>query len=284
MRLTRLSYPDLGRSGLCNELFPLFRAIDAAESDDLTYLPPRWLRLRIGPLIRGELDSRQYWRIFKRAPIQLYAIRTLLIRLRIGDFPGMNRIVSIRRFAGMGNFFEELNHPGPKYRTQLLEMTHPRWHPADNDQDEYFAAHIRLGDFGANVDPSGETVSANNTRTPIEWFRAHITRTQSLHPEIPWIICSDGSDDEIASVLDIPNVRRSEENGAIGDLILLSRSVGMLGSRSTFTAWGAFLGEAPLLLPPGGNAYRPHAKVWESGMSHTPNDWLASTASRSRVR
>jgi hypothetical protein len=81
---------------------------------------------------------------------------------------------------------------------------------------------------------------------------AHIVTEGTLGPVV---VCSDGTDDELQPLLALPGVVRSRSANALDDLRVLSRASLIVGSRSTFSAWGAFLGDVPLYVARGANHY-----------------------------
>ena len=58
---------------------------------------------------------------------------------------------------------------------------------------------------------------------------------------------SDGSDEELQSLLSIPNVERCYFGNAFADMWAISKCKFIIASDSTFSAWGAFLGQRPIL-------------------------------------
>ena len=56
---------------------------------------------------------------------------------------------------------------------------------------------------------------------------------------------SDGSDVELAPLLTMPGVVRSYYGNALADIVAISKCRLLIGSDSTFSGWGAFLGNVP---------------------------------------
>ena len=48
-------------------------------------------------------------------------------------------------------------------------------------------------------------------------------------------------------LLSIPNVKRVYFGGAIQDIVAISKCYYLIGSDSSFSAWGAFLGQVPCI-------------------------------------
>lgn len=100
--------------------------------------------------------------------------------------------------------------------------------------------HIRLGDYPKQV------------RVPIYWYKKKINSFQVEHPEYKFIIFSDGKDDVLAELISMKNVKREFFGNAIADIFAISRCCYMIGSDSTFSGGGAFLGQVPCVF------YRKH--------------------------
>ncbi|GED08588.1 hypothetical protein [Cellulosimicrobium cellulans] len=265
-----LVLPRLGRAGLGNELFPALRAAEVAAETSGTLIAPRWFQLRVGPTLRGERDRRQYWRLFRPPTLEQRILRRRaesVVRAGRGD--DASEVVLV---AGMRDYYEPFVRPGQWHRETLLGWARDGVvGPAR--RDPYLGVHVRLGDF-KRPDEGASSVSANNTSTPLGWYVGAVRALRAGGVDLPVVVASDGEDSELADLLRMPGVARSGARNALDEIVLLSRSAGILGSRSTFTSWGAFLGSVPLLVAPGGNAYRPHEHVWESRAEDVPDGWL----------
>ena len=92
------------------------------------------------------------------------------------------------------------------------------------------AVHVRLGDF------------PGNRKIPMAWYRDRIIE---LGKNRRILLFSDGRDDELSTLLEMDNVERFYGGGALQDIIAISRCQYLIGSDSSFSAWGAFLGQVP---------------------------------------
>jgi len=114
----------------------------------------------------------------------------------------------------------------------------------------YVAVHIRLGDF-IEARPTelklGQLPNGNidGMRIPLGWYRQVIRRVRDLFPELPVYVFSDGRDHELAEILSIDGVSRRREANDVDDLLALAQARLLIGSRSTFSRWAAFLGNMP---------------------------------------
>ena len=281
MATKRYVYPRLGRAGLGNELFPFLRAVDLSWRGEAQLIPPRWFKLRLGPWVRRERDRRNYWLLFRRP-----GILTRLLRLNIEIFNLVSLVapfkcvrgVTVIRPRGMGNYFAELTHAPGRYRAYLAASARPRCLSA-RPGIPYIIFHVRLGDFARQGD-TVKALSANNTSTAVHWYVSQVEHLVENLPSLPIYVASDGNDQELLQLLAYPNVTRTSARNALDEMFWLANAAGIVGSRSTFTAWGAFLGEVPLLVFAGGNAYRPHQEVWENDGTSRPCEWLSAVRVR----
>lgn len=265
-------YPEIGRAGLGNELFPLMRSYDIAFESQAKMLWPNWYKIRVGPYVRRERDKRNYWRFMSSGGLagQCTSFATRLLRGRRVD-----------RQAGMANHFRSLpNDPG-WYLEALNSFVKPRRRARWSDDDRwYVGVHVRLGDF-APAPADFSSLQENNTSTPMSWYLDVIRWVNSYAPHVPVRVMSDGLDAELSELLAMPNVERHIGGDALNDICALARSIAIVGSRSTFTAWSAFLGQVPLLVPPGGNAYLDERScVFEGNDAKLYETWWRSALHR----
>lgn len=62
------AYPDVGRAGLCNMLFPWARAVLFSHTWQCPMIAPQWTNyFRLGPWLRRERDKRYYFNNFTNA-------------------------------------------------------------------------------------------------------------------------------------------------------------------------------------------------------------------------
>lgn len=135
----------------------------------------------------------------------------------------------------MGSYFADLLDDAPhiaRYieahiRSPLLEKVNAY------DFTDCVAVHVRLGDYPEHV------------RIPISWYKERVQEMAQAHPAYRFCLFSDGSDEELAELMRMDNVRRVFFGNAIADIIAISRCCYLIGSDSTFSGWGAFLGQVP---------------------------------------
>ncbi len=246
-------YAELSRAGLGNCLFPWARAVLASKEHDLPMLRPKWLRIRVGPYLRGDMDKRAYWKLF-RSPTatqmarraRLLATATLLdesahvVRARPGP--------TVQVFRVMDAYFGPLYGHHETIAAELRRMARPGV-ISDDGGGDYVALHVRRGDFirARGDEPAG----ADNLTTPINWFVDAVAwlRRHGWDGEI--VVFSDGTDEELVELTAIPGVRRHASRNAADDLFRMAGSRLIVGSGSSFSAWGAFLGNAPMAVESG---------------------------------
>jgi hypothetical protein len=291
--MTLYVLPRLGKAGLGNELFAYLRAVEyASESPGAVLVAPRWFQFRIGPTLRGERDKRQYWTLFPSPSLtQRVQRRAAERRARIDgvssasanrgqhhEGTGNAGKDSVVVFSGMDGYFAPFVREGAWHRAHLLRVARPTVvSPAPTEP--FLSVHVRLGDF-KRPEAGAVGIQKNNTSTPIGWYEQTLQSLRRRFPDVPIVISSDGTNDELSPLLMLDGVSRSTARNALDEIILLSYAAGILGSRSTFSAWGAFLGDTPLLVAPGGNAYAPHSRVWESEAGVVPPEWLDPVRTR----
>lgn len=268
----RYVVPVVGRAGLGNELFPLVRAICLAEDKGLVLLRPSWLKLRIGPYARREADKREYWRLFREPTLRERVLRAFF-RLRWHRSSHL-RDVDTRAvvLSGMDDYFASFTLSSGQIRDYLEELCRTGT-IQERAEREYISIHVRLGDF-APAGSSDDPLQENNRSTSIDWFASVVGEIRSRWQGVPIVVSSDGTDEELAPLLGTRGVERSDATNALDEMFILSRACGIVGSRSTFSAWGAFLGDVPMIVQMGGNVYAPHERVWEEPIGSACSSWL----------
>lgn len=220
-------------SGLANCLFVYARAIKLAQETGCKLITPTWFNLSIGPYLRHQSDKRHYLGLFSDEG----EIRGLNKLFKL--YWNKNQIVVVE---GLGLYFAELLDSASVIKKYIEAQVVPKQLYSVNKYDftNCVAVHIRLGDYPEHV------------RVPIHWYKKKIDSLQVEHPEYRFIIFSDGKDDELAELTSMKNVKREFFGNAIADIFAISRCCYMIGSDSTFSGWGAFLGQVPCVF------YRKH--------------------------
>ena len=287
-------YADLPRSGLGNLLLLWARATVFAHINSLVLLTPRWGRIRLGPLLRGDRHKRWYTGYFDDGGVgrALRRYRVLRSRPHVVDPPigplsradaaESNRVYVFRQlphwsdyFAGIREYRDVVGDAlygmlAPTHRRELVGIPPP-----------IVGVHVRRGDL-REPKPGEDFRTLGGVRAPLSYFRHLIERIRDIaKTALPVTIFSDGDDSELDELLRMPHVDRSRGRADIVDLLLLSRSRIILTSPgSTFSYWSGFLSNAPIVHEPRHfhTASRPDnvsRHIFEGGVETADGDWPA---------
>lgn len=138
---------------------------------------------------------------------------------------------------GLGNYFQDLNKDVPLVQEYFNKILKKETVAKVDEQrmKDMVAVHVRLGDYVPEM------------RVDISWYRGVIEDIIKEYPQQRFALFSDGSDEELKSLLSIPNVERCFFGNAFADMWAISKCKFIIASDSTFSAWGAFLGQRPIL-------------------------------------
>ena len=235
-----LSFMRIGGPGLANCMFVAARAYVIAQTNHWKLINPTWIKISMGPYIRGEKDKRHYFGLFKKHGVSGIKKCILLIwskKYREGEVSNRNGLITI---SGLGNYFVDLL----LYHNLLLPYFSSIINPniikkvEKTDFRQVIGIHVRLGDYISSL------------RTPISWYKFMIEQINNKYPNsFEFLIFSDGRDDELCELISIKNVYRVFYGNALADIWALSKCRLIMGSDSTFSGWGAFLGQVPIIFP-----------------------------------
>jgi len=252
------------RAGLGNMLIPWARAEAFAKETELPILAPIWSRPKIGPILRRELDTRlylgqfsnkDYIRGLKRCRILATAQRITpeqaKLELQGNNNPNSNKPALVV-FSGYEGWF---NQPLLQHRQHITDKLWRVVTPKVKAQIKAFkdnhtiGVHVRRGDFKLVQQMKSSELWA----IPDEWFLGAINSVRKLinNPTAEALIFSDGPDEELAQLLEAPNVRRAEPAPAVVDILRLSKSpIFIPTGMSSFSGWAAYLGNMPTIWHP----------------------------------
>lgn len=221
----RLSGP-----GLANCLFVAARAYICAVKENGVFISPTWAKFSIGPYLRGESDKRHYVGLFKKCGVTGWRKFCLIIAAKFG-------FGSITKIKGLGNYFEDLREDAEIIRDYINKLILDKALNKVNREEltNSVAVHIRLGDY----------TSVN--RIPISWYVEIINEIHKIAPDREILIFSDGTTSELSEVLRLPRTRLAYYGNAMADIVAISQCALVIASDSTFSAWGAFLGNKPVV-------------------------------------
>lgn len=213
----------IGGSGLANCLFVYARAIQYAHGTGAKLITPTWSKFSIGTYIRREKDKRSY--------VNLFTTRN--------EISGVRKIFTVL-FGhpyveqGLKSYFCDFIDDAEYIRNYIINhiQSEIKVYVDSHDFTNCVAVHIRLGDY------------PEEHRTPTEWYKEKII-SKSKEGKYRFLLFSDGTDEELASLTSLPNVERTFFGNAIADIYAISKCCYLIGSDSTFSGWGAFLGQMP---------------------------------------
>jgi hypothetical protein len=105
----------------------------------------------------------------------------------------------------------------------------------------FIGIHIRMGDF-----PQRSDSNQVYFRQPLLWYIEALKQLRiSLNNNLTAIIFSDGTTNDLAPILNLENVIRSPFTKSITDLLAITKSTVIITSRSSFSLFGAYLGQVP---------------------------------------
>lgn len=225
-------------NGLANCLFIYARAIVLAKKYDLPLIAPTWFNLSIGPWLRMQSDKRHYLGLMNShgeisGAKKIWLLSTLK-HVNEHDCFDTNDNVIIE-VKGLEDFFTSFipSHSivAPYIEDHIIKKNLRQVYSFDFSN--CIAAHVRLGDY------------IPEWRVPISWYKEKIEALHKDNPNNKVLLFSDGKDSELSELLALSYVQRVFFGNAIADIIAISKCNYLIGSNSTFSAWGAYLGQVP---------------------------------------
>lgn len=250
----------LGGAGLGNLLFTWSRVIAASEKHNAKLIWPTWPSLKIGPWLRHEKDKRSYIGLFSNRSGMCGGIKKH-IKLCFGkkihtkkldeinwDKLGENDIILYDDYSLAPGVFQ-MNFDGVReYKDKIVDIIFGNLGPKGRKALSFDASgainiHVRLGDFAKTT--SALDQGKNNMRIGIGWY---VNVVEKLRDAAGWTVpvnvFSDGTDEELADLIRLPEVKRITFGNSIGDIVGLSRAPIMISSGSSFSLWARFLGNS----------------------------------------
>ena len=226
-----LGFVRLSGPGLANCLFMACRAYLDAKELGLEFVDPTWRKISIGPYLRGERDKRAYSDLFTHRGVSGLKKMWLLVRMKVGMAKDVHVVPDISGyFIPLYDRHEEvkeyIDSITPLETISLLQGV---------DLSHHIAVHVRLGDYNQSL------------RIPLEWYDGIINKLLELDPTLKFALFSDGTDEELALLLRHPEVARHFYGNAFADMTAISKCRMLIASDSTFSAWGAYLGQIPII-------------------------------------
>lgn len=215
-------------SGLANCLFVAARAFLRAHREKLEFIEPTWLNFSIGPYLRHQADKRHYNGLFLPYNQNHGWKKFLLLAFHRDE---------IEVESDLQNFFRDILADSQLVQNYLQKIIRPDLLEKVNSFDfsNAIAVHVRLGDYIPQL------------RIPLSWYEEMMQKIRQVAPEkkFRFLIFSDGTDAELAPLLQHADTERSFLGNALADIMAISKCQMLLGSDSTFSGWGAYLGQVP---------------------------------------
>ncbi len=269
-----LNFTRIGGLGLGNMMFPYARAVLYVRDHGATLIWPTWNSIPVGQILRREENLRFYHDLFTHPQGEIDGIPVISGAQKV--WLRMAHQKDIVFFRGMEGEFQPL---GGRENSQYLyrhfqkilqEKNRPAlsFNPGDG-----IVMHVRLGDFkrveqvtfehtsnqgmyfgeGA-VTESVEALKAGaaNTSIPISWYVMIVQQIRELTgANRPVYLFSDGTDEELAPILQLGNVERRTYGTAIADIMAMSKAKLFIASGSTFSRWVRYFGRMNTITYPG---------------------------------
>lgn len=249
-----------GGAGLGNLLFMWSRAIATAKEHDCELIWPTWPSIKYGPWIRREKDKRLYADLFQNRAnmiggIKKYKLLLLSNKIYCKKYDEINwneihkNDVIIGKGFGLESgelqmSFDDLQEYQSDIAMTITKCLQKKGKKALGfNADNAINVHVRLGDFSA-VNLHALANGDNNTRIQIDWYVAIVKKIREAAGwPVQVNVFSDGTDEELAALLVLQNVRRITYGNSIADIVALSKAPVMIPSASSFSLWARFLGE-----------------------------------------
>lgn len=251
----------LGGRGLGNSLFTYGRALVLAEKYNLQLISPTWNSIKLGTLLRREMDARSYRDLFDK-PTGVTGLKKQYLLTVVRKYPesaiaslveaqSNNKIIrssAIIECTGHEGFFEKLIGYSTLIKENLYAMLTEKniENINKNDLSDGIVVHIRMGDFQTVPSDLRQIKPWSNYRLPLLWYSTIIDKIREyIGSNIPVYVFTDGNTDELAEIFCKENVSHVFAGNSISDIMALSTGAVLIGSGSSFSMWAAFLGGMP---------------------------------------
>ena len=240
-----LGFVRLGGPGLGNLLMFYAQAIIYAHEHDAQIIHPTWPSIKFGPYIRHEKDKRFYGDLFRSRDDEISGLRKILLLL----FSRKNIIMFDKYYGTMTETGLLGREKAAVIRSHLIKHNaHPEYTRNINNS---IAVHVRLGDF-FRVNEKALKNKAENSSTPVYWYANTITKIRkALGKNIEACVFSDGTDEELKTLLALDNCKRVFCGNALNDILTIATAPVLIASGSTFSNWARYLGNMSAIFFPG---------------------------------
>jgi hypothetical protein len=279
---------NLPKAGLGNKLFVWAHGLILADVLKTKHITIGWRQVMIGPILRGEKSWRQYARFFKRQNrIKLLNARLNLKRsTQLEPKQSCNDITLLSKNANYNfsqvphwsNYFECIINNRQLVIDAFFKMLNTKYLNAHNNQPSPVVSfHIRMGDF-RKIDTTKHFKDQGAVRTPLSYF---LNIASDLGTAVPITVFTDGNQTELNELSALPNVKFSNNNNDLLDLLQMSKSkMIILSAGSTFGQWAGFLSNAIIIHHPDHyhsnvrnieNTTYPYEGIWAAALTKQLN-------------
>lgn len=272
-----LNFTRIGGLGLGNMLFTYARAVLYARDHGAVLVWPTWNSIPVGQILRREDNKRFYHDLFcvpkalkekdtsevKNAEIQIVSgMQKVWLRMACTkvEETQANLVQGEEKrhmvvFTGMHGEFEPIaGYENSRFLyAHLKEILQKQNKIAlDFAPDDAICMHVRLGDFHRQMTETDLKQGVPNASIPIAWY-VHIVQQirKAAGRELPVYLFSDGTDEELQELLELPGVTRKSFGTAIADIMAMTQAKLFIASGSTFSRWVRYLGRMNTICYPG---------------------------------
>jgi hypothetical protein len=246
-----LGFVRLGGAGLGNILFTWARAAVFARDHGCQMIWPTWPSIKIGPYLRREPDKRFYGDLFQNDGTAIDGIKkwyklATCNRIKESEKESIGlEDETIVEFTGFEGCFDTILYEYRFIKDLIIHNLNPKNAlPLQEDYSSAMAVHVRLGDF-SRVTEKEVAEGRHDSALPINWYVEIIKQVRKYAGDtVPVYIFSDGTDEELSPILEMPKVQRKTYGTSIGDILGLSRFPLLIASGSSFSMWARYLGRA----------------------------------------
>lgn len=253
-------------TGLGNRLFPWGRCvIDSDRTGTPMLAPAWWWPVRKGALFAGGISRRAYLRqgllvnVFQPRAGDVSGVKKQWILARAEVVPesaqsNSESALVVREFRDEANQFADLRDHRALLLGAFRAMTRQPWLKlADAHRDVPIGVNIRRGRDFKDAATNADFQTQGALRTPLSWFIGMLRAAREhAGTQVPAIVVSDGTADDLAPILAEPNVQLLRPGCPASDILVLSSCRMLIASGgSSFSAWAAFLGAVPVFTIPG---------------------------------
>jgi hypothetical protein len=278
----------LPNAGLANKLFVWARAEVFAHLNGLSAFTVGWHYPKPASWSRGRAPKRNYSGYFQSTAAKaLLALGSGFVtghryrepvcrRLDDVDPSGLYVFRSVPHWKDM---FADIRAHRNIVRSRLQMTVRPEhWTKLAALTPPMVAVHVRRGDF-RQLQGNEDFSQVGGVRTPESYFLTQVLQLrEAAGYDVPVTVFSDGTDDELAFLLKLPRVARSQAGNDLLDLLLLSQSRVIIASAgSTYSDWAGYLSEAVVVRHPDHihSPIRPAAQygALEGAAPHSMTEW-----------